>query len=302
MSKSSTQHSALLITSVEQLMTHIAEIYPSLSKQLKIIANYIEQHKSNLMLERITDIAEACQVQPSAIVRFAKTFGFSGFSEMQTLFRTAYTQQHAPSPNYQQRIRQLIDTKATPLSSIEVAQEFIRANRDGLDDLLQNLNETQLEKAVNLLMKSENIYVIGARRSFPIAAYLVYALQHTNKRIHLLSNIGGMLHEQLRSLKKQDVLIAISFTPYAKETKLCVRHAHLRQTNTLIITDSQLSPLAKYANTVLTVKEGSAFAFRSLTSTMCLCQALFIALAYRLELDVSDEEQPLTTEDDNIER
>ena len=36
------------------------------------------------------------------------------------------------------------------------------------------------------------------------------------------------------------------------------------------------------------MKEGSAFAFRSLTSTICLCQALFVALAYRLELNVEE--------------
>jgi hypothetical protein len=41
----------------------------------------------------------------------------------------------------------------------------------------------------------------------------------------------------------------------------------------------------------LFVKEGSAFAFRSLTSTICLCQALFIALAYRLELTVEESKE-----------
>ena len=60
------------------------------------------------------------------------------------------------------------------------------------------------------------------------------------------------------------------------------------QAKTLVITDSQLSPLARYATTQLYVKEGSAFAFRSLTSTICLCQALFIALAYKLELNVEE--------------
>ena len=47
-------------------------------------------------------------------------------------------------------------------------------------------------------------------------------------------------------------------------------------------------PLARYASVLLTVKEGSAFAFRSLTSTICLCQALFVALAYRLALNVEE--------------
>ncbi|MEB0013012.1 MurR/RpiR family transcriptional regulator [Glaciimonas sp. Gout2] len=273
---------------VDQLMLQIADKYAALSKQLKIIAKYVEQHRTSLMLERISDIAEHCDVQPSAIVRFAKQFGFSGFSEMQAVFRDAYTAQTGPSPNYQQRIRKLIETKASPLPSGAMAREFIDASRSGLDELLSGFDEARFEEAVKLLHKAENIYVIGVRRSFPIAAYIVYALQHTNKRVHMLSGLGGMFREQIRSIGKNDVMIAISFTPYGKETQACVRLAHHHQAKTLIITDSQLSPLAKHATVSLTVKEGSAFAFRSLTNAMCLCQALFIALAYRLELNVEE--------------
>lgn len=81
---------------VDELMLQVAAQYHSLSRQLKVIATYVEQHKTSLMLERISDIAEQCQVQPSAIVRFAKHFGFSGFSEMQAVFREAYTAQAIP--------------------------------------------------------------------------------------------------------------------------------------------------------------------------------------------------------------
>ena len=271
-------------------MLQIAAQYASLSRQLKIIATYVEQHKTSLMLERISDIAEQCQVQPSAIVRFAKHFGFTGFSEMQAVFRDAFTAQAIPSKNYQQRIRNLIDSKPTPVTSGALAREFIHASRAGLDELLGGLDDSQFEAAVKLLLKAENIYVIGVRRSFPIASHITYALQHTNKRVHLLSGAGGMFREEVRSIDKNDVLIAISFTPYGRETQACVRLAHHRQAKTLIITDSQLSPLVRHASVLLTVKESSAFAFRSLTNAMCLCQALFIALAYRMELDVGDTE------------
>lgn len=57
------------------------------------------------------------------------------------------------------------------------------------------------------------------------------------------------------------------------------------------MTDAQLSPLARHATARLFVKEGGAFAFRSLTSTICLCQALIIALAYRLELKVEESRE-----------
>ncbi|HVQ21135.1 MAG TPA: SIS domain-containing protein, partial [Terrimicrobiaceae bacterium] len=90
---------------------------------------------------------------------------------------------------------------------------------------------------------------------------------------------------------KGDALVAISFLPYGRETQYCVRMAHHNKASTLVITDSQMSPLARFATALLTVKEGNAFGFRSLTNTMCLCQALFIALAYKLELNIEQLER-----------
>jgi len=276
------------LPSVEELMQRIAENYESLPRQLKSVATYIEQHRSSVMVDRTSDIALSCGVHPSAVVRFAQRFGFSGFSDLQAVFRQAYTTQGASSQSYQQRIRRLIDEKPGRLSGGSVAREFVAACRDGLDELENSLDDAQFDAAVKMLQQADNIYVVGVRRSFPVASYIVYALQHTPKRVHLVSGFGGMYREQIRSVKKGDVVIAISFAPYGKETQYCLRVAHHHQAKTLVISDSQLSPLARYATTQLYVKEGSAFAFRSLTSTICLCQALFIALAYKLELNVEE--------------
>jgi len=90
---------------VDELIEKIAAAYESLPRQLKSIASYIEQHRSSVMMDRVSDIAQASNVHPSAVVRFSKHFGFSGFSEMQAIFRQAYTEQVAPIQSYQQRVR-----------------------------------------------------------------------------------------------------------------------------------------------------------------------------------------------------
>jgi DNA-binding MurR/RpiR family transcriptional regulator len=277
---------------IDRLMQQIATEYDALSRQLKLIAQYVEKHRASLMLVRISDIAAACDVQPSAIVRFAQRFGFSGFSEMQDVFRQSYTEQAAATPDYQQRIRKLIATRDGQLSAGDLTREFIGASRAGLDELTGGLDDAQMEAAVNLLHQADNIYVIGVRRSFPVAAYIAYALEHTEKRAHLVSGLGGMHREQMRSARAGDVAIAISFAPYGKETQQCIKLARDNGAKVLVITDSTLAPLARMADALLTVTEGSAFAFRSLTSTMCLCQALFIALAYKLELDIEETKNP----------
>lgn len=287
------------VVTSEELMQRIAEEYEGLSKQLKVIAKYIEEHRTSLVLERITDIAQACEVQPSAIVRFAQRFGFSGFSDMQAVFRESFSNVPAANSvnNYQKRIRSLIASQEGPLSSTAVTLNFLAVCQQGLSDLSHSLDPAAIDAAVDLLQKADNIYVVAVRRMFPIASYLTYALQHTQKRVHLVSGLGGMFHDQVRSIRENDVMLAISFQPYGKETRYCARVASQNKAKLLVITDSQLSPLARHAEAVLTVKEGTAFSFRSLTSTISLCQALFIALAYRLELVIEEPKDAVGYDD-----
>ena len=258
-----------------------------LSKQLKIIARYIEQHKDHIGLDGIQQVAMQCGVQPSAVVRFAKHFGYSGYSEMQAIFREGISRQLAPSRTYQSRIRDIISSDKDGLSSLsstEIASEFLTGSLAGMQELKNGIHAPSFKKAVDLLAASDCIWIAASRRSFPVAAYLDYALQHTDKRIGLVTGIGGMQQGQMRSVRKDDVMIAISFSPYAEETISVAKLAVERGAKLIAITDSLMSPLAKLAQASLIVQDNSTFGFRSLTSTMSMAQSLFIALAYTLEL------------------
>ncbi len=270
--------------SVEQLIKRIAAEYDGLSKQLKVIAQYVERHRDHIGLDGIQEVASQCGVQPSAVVRFAKHFGFSGFSEMQGVFRDGLTRQLAPSRNYKSRIRDIIESGSGSLSSVEIAHEFLSGSLAGMQELQNSLNGPSFKKAVDLLAATDCIWVVASRRSFPVAVYLDYALQHTDKRVCLVSSMGSMHLGQMRSVRRGDVMVAISFAPYAEETLACVAAAQERGAQLIAITDSGMSPLARKAQTTLQVQDNSTFGFRSLTATMGLAQSLFIALAYELEL------------------
>ena len=284
---SKTRMSTSAATSVEPLIRRISDEYETLSKQLKIIARYIEQHKDHIGLDGIQQVAMQCGVQPSAVVRFAKHFGYSGYSEMQAIFREGISRQLAPSRTYQSRIRDIISSDkdgVSSLSSTEIASEFLTGSLAGMQELKNGIHAPSFKQAVDLLAASDCIWIAASRRSFPIAAYLDYALQHTDKRIGLVTGIGGMQQGQMRSVRKDDVLLAISFSPYAEETIAVAKLAVERGAKLIAITDSLMSPLAKLAQASLIVQDNSTFGFRSLTSTMSMAQSLFIALAYTLEL------------------
>lgn len=268
----------------EQLLADIADAFDGLSRQLKLIARYVEQHRDHIGLDRIQDVAQRCEVQPSAVIRFAKRFGFSGYTEMQKIFRDGIAQQIAPSRNYQVRIRRVIEQAQGRLSSADIADEFIGGSIAGMHELKRDLHSSVFDDAVALLVATPAIWVVGCRRSFAVATYLTYALQHTDKRVELLSGLGGMYEGHLRGVRPGDVMVVVSYTPYAEESLECARVAVSRGARLIAITDSQMSPLAAMAAATLVVHESSTFGFRSLTNTMCLAQSLFIALAYRTEL------------------
>lgn len=272
--------------SVDDFLAAVASQYEGLPKQLKAIAHHIETNRARMVVTRITDIARACSVQPSAVTRFSQRFGFSGYSELQVLFRDAFSASTTPSTSYAKRIRGLIESRRLKMDAGGILRQLLLANQGSIEEFALHLDDKALKAAVAQLYDAEQIYIIGVRRSLAAATSFTYLLQHTSKRVHLVNGLGGTFAGQMRSIGKGDLLVAISFAPYGRETRTCVRIAAARGAKVLAITDSGMSPVARTADVQLLVKEASAFSFRSLTNTLCLCQGLFIALASRLELDL----------------
>src|SRR4029453_1775394 len=140
---------------VDQLLERISGEYEGLSRQLKVIGRHIERHRDRLGLDGIQQVAAQCEVQPSAVVRFAKHFGFAGFAELQRMFRAGIARQIAPSRNYQGRIRDVIAAGAGTLSSADIVHEFLGGSVAGMQELQRRLQAPTLKKAVDLLARAD---------------------------------------------------------------------------------------------------------------------------------------------------
>jgi len=269
---------------LEALRGDIVRRYEELSPRLQQVAKYVLENPNDMALQTLAVIAERCEVQPSTIVRFAKTFGYEGASDMQELFKDEMLTQ-APSPSYAERIRQFNRRAgaAGALAPQDVMQEFADSNILALEHLKNSVRKADLERAVDLIRSGNAVYIVGLRRSFPVAAYLAYALRHVDKRAHLLDGVAGMLAEQSTMLTAKDLLIAISFHPYAPETVEIVNATKQQKAKIIAITDSQLSPIASPADVVFEIKDAEVRQFRSLTATLCLAQTLVISYAFEME-------------------
>ncbi len=146
--------------------------------------------------------------------------------------------------------------------------------------MAEKIPDKAIEKVVKLLLDAETVYIIGMRRSFPIANYLVYALRRLEKKAFVLAGAGGTINDEISVIGKKDVLIAISFAPYAEESLNAVSKASSRNAVVIGITDSPFSPLASKSTVCFEVKNAEVRGFRSLAAPLCLAQSIIVSLAY----------------------
>lgn len=261
-----------------ELRAAILDQYDGLSKRLQQIARYVLDEPDELALETLAVIAERSGVQPSAIVRFAKFFGFEGASQMQRLFREGLVSSHA-ALEYNERVRKFTKT-VNGAKADDILSEFVEGNILALHSLKQTVAGDDIRRAVQLVQEADTVYVAGFRRSFPVSSYLAYSLQQTGKRTIFVSGVGGMTPQQLQTAGDRDLLIAVSFSPYAAETVAAAELAVERRARLVSIGDSPVSPIAKLADCTLQVRESEIRTFRTLSASLCLAQALVIGFAF----------------------
>ena len=265
----------------EELRAEILLRYESLSKRLQQIARYVLDEPNAVALETLAVLADRTGVQPSAIVRFAKSLGFDGATQMQRLFRDGLLSGNA-TLGYSERVREFtraVDGKAVGDPG-QVLAEFVEGNVLALQNLGGHVGREALAGAVGLIARADTVYVAGVRRSFPVAAYLAYSLHQVDKKTVLVDSVGGMARQQVHAIHAEDLLIAVSYHPYAEETLQSVAAAVDSGCKVLAISDSLVSPVSKPATLVLQVREAEIRKFRSLSASMCLAQALVISYAF----------------------
>lgn len=233
-------------------------------------------------LETLSVMAEKSQLTPSIFVRLAKAMGFDGFSDMQRLFRAPL---HDAFPaSLSERISHSLGDEVVqdPADVRAIGRSFCRANSASLAHLGGRLDDMPLDAAMDMIVAARTVHILGLDRSFPVAAYFAYALRRANVQTIHITGMGSLAAEQVATMRPGDLLISISFPPYAQNTIDASAAARLAGRDIVAITDSPVSPITEGAATVLTVDDAELHGFRSLTAVMSLVETLAIGLAYRL--------------------
>jgi len=278
----------------EELIRVIHDRYDDMSKSYQKIAVYLTQNPNDVAVLSVNAIADRCGIHASSFVRFAQSLGYEGFKELQALFQRRLS---TAAPGFEARIKALeIELGArADHSEVGFLRDLVVRDIASLQAMLTDIPPKALSEAVTLLERADSVFLIGQLRSAPVVELLRYILTMLGKRCVLLDAGGGLATHMARTIRKKDVLVAVSFRFYANEVVNVVEEAGRNGVPIIAISDSTLSPLAKSARVLFAVPEHEHTFSRSLAAPMCLAQALTVALAARLQKNDVNPRIPTVT-------
>jgi DNA-binding MurR/RpiR family transcriptional regulator len=267
---------------VSAFLQQLALEREELPARLRQCAEYVLANSDRIAFATVANFAAGAGVQPSALIRFCQYMGFSGFSDMQSMFRT---QIQPGLSSYSARIENLKSQGAGTPSAI--LAEFVDSGMASLDQLSLTVDNNSLNQSVKALSEANLLHIVGFRRAFPVASYLTYAFEKLQVPAILHDGSGRIQH--VHAIQPGDAMVAITFEPYTIDTVELAKSAADRGLTVVAITDSPKSPLNGDPFLTLRVSEIDYGAFRSLTASLALALSIAVSVgAYRSETGTAD--------------
>jgi len=259
---------------MNDLISIIKKNFHKFSRGQKLIAQFIIDHYDKAAFMTAAKIAETVDVSESTVVRFASALGYSGYPEMQKALQV------------------LIKNKLTTVQRISLNDDVndkLKLHKRNLKNEMNNLrylydhfDMEALDKATELILEADRVFVLGLRTSSTLSNYLGFYLDVILNNAKVLNNSGvNSLYEEIIRIKEDDLLIIISYPRYSRTTLDAARFVKERNTKILAITDTEESPAYELADVSLLSKSNIVSFVDSLVVPMAMINQLIINISLR---------------------
>jgi DNA-binding MurR/RpiR family transcriptional regulator len=244
------------------------------SKSQKLISNYILENYDKAAYMTASKLGATVKVSESTVVRYAIELGFDGY------------------PEFQHSLQEIVRTKLTSFQRMEVTNNLIgdgdaltkvlMSDIDKIKRTVEDIDHEAFEAAVNSIVGAKNIYVIGIGSASVLASALNINLRMIFDNVRfIVASSATEIYEQIISIGKGDVMVAISFPRYSKKVVSAVNLAKKSGADVIALTDSSASPIASLADQNLFARSDMASFADSLVAPLSVINALVVEVSRR---------------------
>ncbi|BAL83614.1 putative RpiR family transcriptional regulator [Selenomonas ruminantium subsp. lactilytica TAM6421] len=241
-----------------------------------IVWRYIYAHMQECCYISIYDLADACHVSRTTIMRFAKKLGFDGFSDLKAMLKL---EQVKPQEKPSQNIAEATTALCKSIGEEIARQDFWKVNK--------------------LMYRAQRVFVFASglvQRN--IANELTRLFLHTNKYIFSVQGYNEF-RTIMEQAGKQDLFIIISLSGEGEQVVDFAKTLHVKGVPLISMTRLQSNPLARLSteNLYVTPRELPAALgqpYESMLAFFLLVEIWFISYTQFLA------EQDDTTDEDGV--
>lgn len=254
------------------LHAHIIERFDNMSDQLQQAARHILEHPQEVALVSMRELARNAGVQPSTMTRLVKFLGFPSYDD--------FRGQHADvirvsADGFAARALQRDEGR----NAEGLAQRMLQSLSAQVARLCEPDSLLRLSTMADRLGKARTIYVLGLRSCHSVAWHFHYVMTLLGDKTVHLDGPAGTSGDALIRAGSEDVLLAVSISPYSRYTLELAEVAREKGMGIVAITDSEVSPLVTIADhTVLFSTESQTF-FHTLVPALAVSEVLCGLLA-----------------------
>jgi RpiR family carbohydrate utilization transcriptional regulator len=248
---------------------HLAERIDQLSVKRQEIIRPILEHPREYVLLSVRAMAKRLRTDPATIVRIVRGLGFGSYRE------------------FQRHLHELSLAFATSLDTMQAGSrdssmpshvgESLEQDLKNLQGLKNSLDAQRLVALAKRFHEARRIVILAGDLAMQLAHYLEYQISLLGLPIFAATSTGRILH-LVRSLNKQDLVVAVSFRRGLRQTIEGAQQAHARGAYCVGISDTYVSPLARECDEVFLASiESTSFA-ASYVAPVALINSLLAAV------------------------
>src|SRR5213082_1014694 len=248
---------------------HLGERIEQLSVKRQEIIRPILEHPREYVLLSVRAMAKRLRTDPATIVRIVRGLGFGSYRE------------------FQRHLNELSLAYATSLDTMQSGGrdpsvpahvvESLEQDLKNLHGLKNSLDAQRLVALAERFHEARRIVILAADLATHLAGYLEYQISLLGLPIFAATSAGRILH-LVRSVNKQDLVIAISFRRGLRQTIEGAQQARVRGAYCVGISDTYVSPLARECDEVFLASIESTSFGASYAAPIALLNAILAAV------------------------
>ena len=253
----------------------IAAAYPRLTAALRQFADFVLAEPLTAARLSVHAAGHAAGVSVATSNRFARMLGYAGYPDFRGDLIKSFEPAYEPVRRLSINVRKLA-------SSADIMRGSLQLDMRNIETTLRELSDEACDRAVEMITRAPRIFVAGGDNSGHLAMLLANGLELFCPQVHTVGNLGGAVAAVRKLIRfgPADLVIAIAFPRYLRDTIRLAEMASERRVKLIAITDLPSSPLVPLADVTLYARAERQFAATSDAAVLALIEALCAAVAH----------------------